>query len=246
MGQGMDWQDEGVVLAARRFGESALVASALTRAHGRFAGLVRGGAGRRGRPLWQPGNRLLLTWRARLPDQLGAFSAEPVDLLAARLMDDAERLAGLASALALVESGLAERDPHPDLYDELGALLGRMASGEPWLERYVGFELTLLAEIGFGLDLSRCAVTGAREDLIYVSPASGRAVSAAGAGHYAPRLLPLPPFLLGRAAADSGQIVDALRLTGAFLRRHLFDATDRPVPQARERLLARLSRGLNW
>jgi DNA repair protein RecO (recombination protein O) len=241
----MDWQDEGVVLGARRLGESALVASALTRAHGRFAGLVRGGAGRRARPLWQPGNRLLLTWRARLADQLGAFSAEPVDMLAARLMDDPGRLAGLASALALIETGLAERDPHPALYDELGSLLERMGSGGPWLERYVGFELTLLAELGFGLDLSVCAVTGTSEDLIYVSPASGRAVSAAGAGRFAPRLLPLPPFLLGRAAADPEQILAALRLTGAFLRRHLFDATDRRVPQARERLLARLSRRLS-
>jgi DNA repair protein RecO (recombination protein O) len=241
----MFWQDEGVVLSARRFGESALVASALTRAHGRFAGLVRGGAGKRGRPLWQPGNRLLLTWRARLSDQLGAFSGEPVDLLAARLLDDAHRLTGLLSALALIEAGLAERDPHPRLYDALGSLLEGMGSGEPWIERYVGFELALLAELGFGLDLSACAVTGAREDLVYVSPTSGRAVSAAGAGRFAPRLLPLPPFLLGRAAADPDQVVAALRLTGSFLRRHLFDATERRMPQARERLLARLSRRLN-
>ena len=240
----MLWQDEGVVLAVRSHGESSLVLSLLTREHGRHAGLVRGGASKRARSLYQPGNRLQIAWRARLPDQLGQFTAEPADLIAARLLHDPARLEGLGAACALIETTLPERDPHPNLYRQLDELFKVLCQETPWLERYVWFELGLLAELGFGLDLSACAVTGAREDLVFVSPTSGRAVSRAGAGPYAPRLLPLPRFLIGQGASDAAQILDGLRLTGLFLRRHLFDATDRPLPQARERLLARISRGL--
>lgn len=240
----MFWQDEGIVLSARRHGETSAVVSLMTRAHGRHAGLVRGGAGRRATPLYQPGNRLQITWRARLADHLGQITAEPVSLLAARLVADPERLAGLSAACALVDATLPERDPHPNLFNMLSDLLDVMSRSRGWPEYYVRFELGLLAELGFGLDLSACAVTGATEDLVYVSPASGRAVTATGAGRHAPRLLPLPPFLLGRGPADDSQVLAGLRLTGTFLRRHLFDATDRPVPGARERLVARLSRRL--
>jgi DNA repair protein RecO (recombination protein O) len=237
----MLWTDEGVVLAIRRHGESAAIASVFTRGHGRHAGLVRGGFGRRARPLYQQGNVLQVTWRARLAEQLGALSGELTDPLAARLMADPERLAGLASACALLETTLPERDPHPRLYDGLRELLGQLAGARPWLEGYVRFELALLAELGFGLDLSRCAVSGASEDLVYVSPRSGRAVSRGAAGVYADRLLPLPPFLLGLGRSDPAQLAAGLRLTGTFLRRHLFDASDRAPPEARDRLLARLA-----
>jgi DNA repair protein RecO (recombination protein O) len=240
----MYWQDEGVVLAVRRHGESSAVVTLMTRAHGRHAGLVRGGDGKRGRSLYQPGNRLEVAWRARLPDQLGQLSAEPLALLAARLLHDPERLAGLGAACALLDAGLPERDPHPNLYDALNDFLEVLLKDEQWPERYVRFELELLAELGFGLDLSICAVTGGTDDLTFVSPASGRAVSRQGAGTYAPRLLPLPGFLIGRGPADDAALLEGLRLTGAFLRRHLFDATDRAVPPARERLLSRISRRL--
>lgn len=240
----MQWQDEGVVLSARRHGESSAVASLLTREHGRHAGLVKGGMSKRQRPHFQPGNRLVVTWRARLAEHLGQFTAEPVRLVTAQLIDEPDRLAGLASACALLEICLAERDPHPRLYDELIALLDVLVENRHWPEHYVAFELALLAELGFGLDLSACAVTGAREGLAYVSPASGRAVTRAGAGAYVDRLLPLPPFLVGEADADTAQILGGFRLTGAFLRRHVFDATERAMPGSRDRLIARLTRRL--
>jgi DNA repair protein RecO (recombination protein O) len=237
----MLWRDEGVVLAVRRHGESAAIVSVLTREHGRCAGLVRGGFGRKARPVYQQGNVLDVTWRARLAEQLGTLTGELKAQLAARLMVDPGRLAGLAAACSLLETTLPERDPHPRLYDVVGAFLAQLADEPDWLRRYVLFELALLAELGFGLDLGRCAVTGSTEDLVYVSPRSGRAVSRGGAGLYADRLLALPPFLLGRAPADPAQVAAGLKLTGTFLRRHLFDASDRPLPEARDRLLARLA-----
>jgi DNA repair protein RecO (recombination protein O) len=238
----MQWQDEGVVLALRRHGESSAVVSLFTQAHGRHAGLVRGGAGRRARPIFEPGNRVLVTWRARLADQLGSFSAELRAAVAARLLDDPARLAALGAACALLEASLPERDPHPSLYHELSVLTDLLLEHEEWPERYVRFELALLAELGFGLDLRACAVTGQSSDLAYVSPRSGRAVSRQGAGAYAARLLPLPGFLLGQEPPDAAQIQAGLRLTGAFLRRHLFDASERAMPGARERLLRQLAR----
>jgi DNA repair protein RecO (recombination protein O) len=237
----VEWQDEGVVLAARRHGESSAVVSVFTPSQGRHAGWVRGGAGRRARSLYEPGNRLRLTWRARLADQLGSFNAELEAATAARLLDDPDRLAGLGAACALLEATLPERDPHPILYNVFLLLIDVLTEENDWLEHYVRFELDLLAELGFGLDLSVCAVTGATTDLVYVSPRSGRAVSRAGAGAYADRLLPLPGFLLGQGTADPDQIRTGLRLTGAFLRRHLFDASERPMPSARERLARRLA-----
>ena len=238
----MLWEDEGVVLALRRHGESAAVVSLLTAAHGRHAGLVRGGAGRRARPVYQIGNRLRVTWRARLPEQLGSFTGELQEAIAAALLDHPDRLAALGSACALLEASLPERDPHPVLYKILLELIDVLLEDTGWPERYVRFELALLAELGFGLDLQACAVTGETEDLAYVSPRSGRAVSRQGAGAWADRLLPLPGFLLGAAPADPAQIQAGLRLTGAFLRRHLFDASERAMPSARERLLRQLAR----
>jgi DNA repair protein RecO (recombination protein O) len=238
----MFWTDEGVLLAARRHGESSAIVSVFTAQHGRHAGLVRGGFGRQARPVYQQGNVLQVTWRARLSEQLGALTGELKVPLAARLMADPGRLAGLAAACALLETTLPERDPHPALYAALSAFLEQLVADIEWLEGYIRFELALLAELGFGLDLTRCAVTGTSEDLVYVSPASGRAVSSKGAGVYADRLLTLPPFLLGQGPADAAQLAAGLRLTGAFLRRHMFDASDRPMPEARDRLLARLAR----
>jgi DNA repair protein RecO (recombination protein O) len=237
----MLWTDEGVVLAVRRHGESAAIASVFTREHGRHAGLVRGGFSRKARPVYQQGNILHLTWRARLAEHLGALSGELKVPLAARLMADPERLGGLASACALLETTLPERDPHPRLYDAFSGFLEQLTADRDWLEGYVHFELALLAELGFGLDLSRCAVSGTSQDLVYVSPRSGRAVSRGAAGIYADRLLALPPFLLGRGPSDPAQLAAGLRLTGTFLRRHLFDASDRALPEARDRLLARLA-----
>lgn len=241
----MEWQDDGIVLAARRHGESAAIVHLLTAAHGRHAGLVRGGAGHKARVLFQPGNLLRATWRARLASHLGHFQVEAKRLVAGRLMTDGSRLAALGAAVALVDAGLPERDPHPALFEVLTELIEILLEGDAWREAYVRFELALLTELGFGLDFSACAVTGATEGLAFVSPTSGRAVTLAGAGDYLPRLLPLPRFLVAEEAADPAQITDGLRLTGAFLRRHLFDATDRELPPARDRLVDRLSRELS-
>jgi DNA repair protein RecO (recombination protein O) len=238
----MQWQDEGFILAVRRHGESAAVVSVFTGGHGRHPGLVRGGAGRRAQPVHQIGNRVQASWRARLADQLGSFTLELARPVAALLLDRPDRLAGLCAACALLEAGLPERDPHPNLYSSLSGLIDALVQEGAWWDRYVRFELDLLADLGFGLDLGRCAVTGGAEDLAFVSPRSGRAVSRAAAGPYVDRLLPLPPFLVGQGPPDAAQVRAGLELTGAFLRRHLFDASDTAMPRARQLLLDRLDR----
>jgi len=238
----MLWQDEGVILAVRRHGESSAVLSVFTAQHGRHAGLVRGGAGRRALPVNQIGNRVQATWRARLADQLGSFTLEPLAPVAAWLLDRPDRLTGLGSACALLEAGLPERDPHPNLYSDLNHLIEALVQDGPWLEDYVRFEIALLADLGFGLDLSACAVSGATDDLAYVSPRTGRAVSRDAAGPWVDRLLPLPAFLIGQGPADRAQIRAALHLTGTFLRRHLSDICDVAVPNVRQLLLDRLDR----
>ncbi len=237
----MLWQDEGIILAVRRHGESAAVVSVFTAGHGRHAGLVRGGAGRKAAPVRQIGNLVQAAWRARLADQLGSFTLELARPVAALLLDKPDRLAGLCAACALLEAGLPERDPHPNLYSSLGGLIDALLQEEPWWQRYVRFELDLLAELGFGLDLGSCAVTGSRE-VAFVSPRTGRAVSRAGAGPYVDRLLPLPAFLVGGGPPDAAQLRAGLQLTGAFLRRHLFDVSDGAAPRARQLLLDRLDR----
>jgi DNA repair protein RecO (recombination protein O) len=237
----MLWQDEGIILAVRRHGESSAVISVFTVEHGRHAGLVRGGVSRRATPVHQIGNRVQANWRARLADQLGSFTLELTGPVAALLLDQPERLAGLCAACALLEAGLPERDPHPRLYVVLSDLIDTLLRDDRWWQRYVGFELDLLAELGFGLDLGCCAVTGGAEDLAFVSPRSGRAVSRAAAKPYADRLLPLPAFLVGQGSPDAAQIRAGLQLTGAFLR-HLFDVSDTAVPRARQLLLDRLDR----
>jgi DNA repair protein RecO (recombination protein O) len=238
----MHWQDEGIILAARRHGESGAVVSVFTASHGRHAGLVRGGGGRKARPVHQIGNRVQAAWRARLADQLGSFTLELEKPVAALLLERPDRLAGLYAASALLEAGLPERDPHPNLYRSLGELIDALLKEGAWWDCYVRFELDLLTELGFGLDLGSCAVTGSSDDLAYVSPRSGRAVSRAAAGPYVDRLLPLPAFLIGRGPPDAAQIRAGLQLTGTFLRRHLLDASDTSAPRARQLLLDRLDR----
>jgi DNA repair protein RecO (recombination protein O) len=236
----MQWADEGIVLSARRHGESDAVVQVMSFEHGRHAGLVKGGAGRTARPLLQAGNVLELEWRARLVDHLGTFKIEPQRMLASTLLDDPVRLAALAAACALVEAVLPERDPHPRVYAGLLTWLERLASNADWAPDYVRLELLLLADLGFALDLTSCGVTGETEDLAFVSPRTGRAVSREGAGPLADRLLPLPAFLIGRMEMDAASLLAGLRLSGHFLRRNVFDPADRPLPASRERLLALL------
>jgi DNA repair protein RecO (recombination protein O) len=246
----IEWSDEGIVLSARRHGESAAIVSLLTRGHGRHVGLVRGGAGRRARGLYEPGNRVTAAWRARLAEHLGHYACELAESRAALLLDDAARLAGLAAATALVDAALPEREPHARLFEGLDGFIARLCDGAGWPAAYVRFELDLLADLGFGLDLARCAVTGSADDLTYVSPKSGRAVSAAAAAPYRDRLLPLPRFLTSSAtdtAVPSADILAGLRLTGFFLEQHAFSHQPSSpgrgrLPAARDRLIALLTR----
>jgi DNA repair protein RecO (recombination protein O) len=243
----IEWTDDAIVLSARRHGETAAIVSLLTRSHGRHAGLVHGGAGRRARGIYEPGNRVTAAWRARLSEHLGHFACELVASRAAALLDDALRLAALAAATALIDAALPEREPHARLFDSLDSLVDRLCAAEPvspWPAHYVRFELDLLSDLGFGLDLSRCAATGREDDLAYVSPKTGRAVSAAAAEPYRDRLLPLPGFLTSRGGAEAaitGDVILAgLRLTAYFLEQHAFAHQPTPgsgrLPAARDRL----------
>lgn len=236
----MEWSDTGIVLAARRHGENAAVVSLLTEHHGRHAGLARGARGRRG--LYQAGNTLSARWRARLAEHLGHYACELVRARAGLLLDDPPRLAALAAVCALAESALPERHPYPRVYAALGRLLDALEATERWAEEVVRWELALLGELGFGLDLSTCAATGATEGLAYVSPRSGRAVSRGAGAPYADRLLPLPRFLRGpdAAAGSAADIADGLRLTGRFLDKHVFRGQGGRMPAARARLIERL------
>jgi DNA repair protein RecO (recombination protein O) len=242
----MDWTDQGIVLARRRHGENAAVVSLLTREHGRHAGLVRGGSGKRAGSLYQPGNLLAAHWRARLSEHLGTLTAEMVDAFASRVLDDALRLAALASACALLEAALPEREPHTSLFDATLDLLRALASGAgevEWGSAYARWEMQALAELGFGLDLEACAATGQRDDLTYVSPRTGRAVSGGAGAAYADRLFALPPFLSTTTpAAEAAEIAAALRITGHFLERHVFGPHNRGLPAARTRLVERWRR----
>ncbi len=238
----LTWTDDAFVLSARPHGESSAVVQLLTRDQGRHAGLVKGGQGRRQRPVLQPGNRVAASWSARLADHLGNLTLELEAAHAAQWLDDPARLSALASAAAVSEGALPEREPHPACFEAFEALVAALGS-EHWAEVYVQWELLLLRELGFGLDLTRCAVTGQKDRLAYVSPRSGRAVSLAAAEPYRERLLALPGFLLGEGAGGPEEVAQGLRLTGHFLERHLFHPRDRALPAARLRLTQRFVPG---
>jgi DNA repair protein RecO (recombination protein O) len=238
----MEWRDTGFVLAARRHGESALIVELLTREHGRHAGLVRGGQSPRRRALLQPGNKLAAAWRGRLPEHLGSFECELIEAHAARFLDDPDRLAALTAAASLLVTALPEREPNAELYEAFAVLLDALDSAPSWPQCYVAWECGLLAALGFGLDLDRCAVTGATTDLAYVSPRTGRAVSRAAGAAYRDKLLPLPDFLWRDAPARGGDIAAGLNLTRYFLLNHLLLPHGRQLPEARERLAERMRR----
>ena len=239
----MEWRDQGILLNARRHGETSAIIEVFTPLHGRHAGVVRGGTSRRIAPILQPGAQLDLAWRARLEDHIGSFVVEPLRSRAAVVLGDRMALAGLNAVTALLSFCLPEREAHPVLYARTEALLDLLGQGALWPLAYLQWELTLLEEMGYGLDLTACAVTGTSADLVYVSPRSGRAVSARGAGDWADRLLPLPPVLLGKGDADDAEIAQGFLTTGHFLRAHLAkDLGDRPLPEARERFVAAFSR----
>ncbi|WIY26468.1 DNA repair protein RecO [Parasedimentitalea psychrophila] len=239
----MEWLDHGILLSLRRHGESSAIIDVFTKEHGRHAGVVRGGTSRRQAPVLQPGAQLDLIWRARLEDHLGHYQAELLRSRAAAALSGRLALAGLNAVTGLLSFCLPERAPHASLYAKSEQLLDLLEHEELWPLAYLHWEMTLLEEMGFGLDLSACAVTGASRGLIYVSPKSGRAVSAEGAGDWASRLLPLPPVLLGEGEADDAEIEQGLRTTGFFLEARLAPSLGRhPLPEARGRFVDAFTR----
>ena|ERR1700722_12293169 len=237
----MDWRDIGFVMTARRHGETALIAELLTEAHGRRAGLVRGGQSPKKRALLQPGNLVSVSWRGRLPEHLGAFEVELLRPHAAGLIDDPDRLAALVSAAALIALTLPEHEPHADVFDGFGKLVAGFDSAD-WPARYVIWECALLTALGFGLDLKSCAATGVNDDLAYVSPKTGRAVSRSAGQPYHDKLLPLPDFLWRDAPAGPLDVVAGLTLTGFFLHHHVLAPQGRKLPEVRNRFIDRVYR----
>jgi DNA repair protein RecO (recombination protein O) len=237
----MDWDLPAIVLDTRPYGESDVIATVMTSEHGAHRGLVKGGASRAQGGVWQAGNFVQARWLARISDQLGSFRGELIHATAASVMDDALSLAMLTSVCAQAEDALPEREPHEAVFAGMIALLPRLTLGESVLPELVAWETVLLADLGFGLDLTSCAVTGATEGLVYVSPKTGRAVSAEGAGLWASRLLKLPAFLTGGPDRGAEDWRDGLRLTGHFLTRDLFGGRHRPLPMARQMLYDRVA-----
>lgn len=241
----MEWRDQGILLSSRRHGETSAIIEVFTPNQGRHAGIVRGGTSRKIAPILQPGAQLDLTWRARLQDHIGSFVVEPVRSRAAIAMGGRLALAGLNAVTSLIRFSLPEREAHLTLYSRTESLLDLLGQDEIWPLAYLQWELSLLTELGYGLDLSECAVTGATDELVYVSPKSGRAVSREGAGEWADRLLPLPNVLRGIGAADDAEILLGFRTTGYFLEMRLAaDLGSKPLPEARARYVEAFNRSL--
>jgi DNA repair protein RecO (recombination protein O) len=235
----MQWTDEGIVLGVRRHGEANAILELMTPEHGRHLGLVRGGAGSRLRPVLQPGNRVSATWRARLDEHLGHYTVEGLDLTASSFLGTAHALYGVTLLGALCRL-LPERDPHRSIHAALADILAQLVDARRVAPLVARFELQLLAELGFGLDLERCAATGTTDELAYVSPKSGRAVSRAAGAPWQDRLLRLPLFLADDQPAEPSDtdIADGFAVTGFFLERHVFGPRGLPLPEARSSFIA--------
>jgi DNA repair protein RecO (recombination protein O) len=237
----MEWTDDAFVLSARAHGETGAIVELLTEHHGRHAAHIAGGASRRMRPFLQAGARVGVTYRSRVSEQLGSASLEPVGEGPSALFDDPLALAGLASAAAVAQGALPEREPHRGAYLAFEALSAALQIPAIWPAVYVRFEAGLLEDLGFGLDLSRCAATGSTDDLVWVSPRTGRAVSRNAGAPYADKLLKLPPFLLSsQTGLQAGDVGDGLELTGRFLEAFVFAVLNRPLPPARVWLIDKL------
>ncbi|PYE88461.1 DNA repair protein RecO [Phyllobacterium leguminum] len=239
----MEWRDEGIILGMRRHGETSAIVELMTRAHGRHLGVVRGGRSRKQQPLLQPGNRVDALWYARLDEHLGTFQVEPLSFAAARLIEMPVALHGIQLAAAHLRL-LPERDPHPGLFETLGLMIEHfddpLAAGELMLR----FEVMMLEELGFGLDLTACAATGSRQHLAYVSPKSGRAVSRDAGAPWADKLLPMPDFVSNThiRAVSLAEVDAAFRMTGYFLMRHVWEPRALTPPEARAGFMAALGK----
>jgi len=240
----MEWTDEGIVLGVRRHGESSAIVELLTREHGRHLGLVRGGAGKRMRPLLQPGNSVTTVWRARLDEHLGYYAIEGTRLRAATLLASAHATYGVTHLASLVRL-LPERDPHEEIYEMLDRTLDDFDDVGGAAAHLIRFELAMLTELGFGLDLDQCAATGTTADLIYVSPKSGRAVSRVAGEPWHDRMLHLPALLRTEwnGEPETGDLSQAFALTGFFLQRHVLDPRGLAMHEARASFIGAVLRG---
>ncbi len=233
----MEWQGDGLILNTRKHGESSAIIDVLTRDKGRHTGLVRGGRSRTMRPVLQAGNLVNVVWRARLEDHLGAFSVDPHRMIVAGIIDDVHRLAALTTITTLA-SLLPEREPHPRIYEASLLLIEHLQDDAIWPAVLVKWEMGLLEELGFGLDLSKCAVSGDTSGLSHVSPRTGRAVCAREAEPWQDKLLALPAFVTGASSAPTrAEVAQGLKLTGHFLARHIFEPRGVSAPEQRQRIL---------
>jgi DNA repair protein RecO (recombination protein O) len=243
----MEWTDEGIILGVRRHGESAAIVELLTRSHGRHLGLVRGGAGSKLRPLLQPGNSVQAIWRARLDEQLGYYLVEGTRMRAATMLAVSHAAYGITH-LASVARLLPERDPHEDIYEMLERILDEFDDPADAALHMIQFELAMLTELGFGLDLDNCAATGATTDLIYVSPKTGSAVSRSAGEPWRDRLMRLPPFLRdsedGQNSFTDRDLQDGFDLTGRFLLRNVLEPRGQGHSDAREGFIGAVMRRL--
>ncbi len=242
----MEWQDDAIVLSASRFGEHDALLEVMTPNHGRSRGFVNAGMSRRNKAVLQPGNKLALSWRARLETNLGRFQVELVHSPLGLLISDPARMAALAAVCAVVQSTMPERQQHTGVFDALDGYIKLLEAEDGqlsvWGAALARIELGILAELGYGLDLRECAATGSTDNLVYVSPKSGRAVSAEAGAPYKGRLLDLPPFLRGEGELGEAEAQSGLALTGFFLERNVWIVAGNGQPDARERLLARLQK----
>jgi DNA repair protein RecO (recombination protein O) len=230
-----EWQDSGIILSVRGHGDTGGVVSILTREHGRAMGYVYGATSTKTRGVLEPGNLVSIDWKAKSNDQLGTFTLELEKSIAADVMDDAAKLTAMQSACVLADKTLPEREKHEGMYEGTKALMASFAT-DIWAPTYIYWEIGLLRELGFGLDLSRCAATGAVDNLIYVSPKSGCAVSAEAGAIYKEKLLALPGFLRGQGSFEESDILNGLKLTGHFLLHRVFSLSNSNLPESRLRL----------
>lgn len=251
----MEWKDKGLIIGVRRHGENSLIVEMMTENHGRHMGLVRSGRSTTMRAVLQPGNSCQIVWRARLEEHLGLFQIEAEELRAAKLMAWPLGIYGLQTLAGHLRL-LPERDPHKGLYHASNVLLDHLGEAERAARLLMRFELQLLEELGFGLDLSSCAATGMRDELIYVSPKSGRAVSRAGGEPYKDRLFSLPWFLLPKQLrpeepdsnqADYGQqaLDDGFKLIFHFFNRHVYGPRGIKPPVERDGFISRVKKALD-
>ena len=236
----MEWTDTGRIIAVRNYGETSAIVELLTPEHGRHPGLVRGGRSKAMRPILQPGNAVRAVWRARLDEHLGNYALEADSLDAGALMDDPLALSGLNAACAMAVLALPEREAHPAVYGAFEVLISSLNDIDIWPALYISWEAGLLADLGYGMDLKKCAATGQTHDLRYVSPRTGRAVCAEAGAEYADRLLALPGFMAGSGEVSPGDIAAGLKLTAHFIERRVLWPTDKVLPEARTRMIERL------